>query len=1053
MPITKLNTYESVPIGKNNFDDYLFYLRELTSRANPFVGVSADDVNTIIPLGSGVSVDASGIGIASSSDSPYILSSLNWNPDSQYLIEYRVSSVNFENTTTNTSNVLVYFGDDSLLGSTDINFLPFSQIDFTELNPGTDSKESLVFSPSASDSSSLIFYIPEQLVGSITANVTVVVYELNEKSLITLTGQSSGSYVFIVNDNNELFALPTSFLTSDYATPGISTWQLPLSFISKVSLSPGQTNFVYETENLPFSFNKIDPSDYILAKNDSTYGSYEKGFVLHTVNGVPQIGESGYFQDSFFNVDLLTSDELLELKSLRLGSEYPKPVYTNSINHQYADEVIWGFSDINSSNLSSDALGGIEFQNKLNFPYTDFTLEATLLLVHKKISGVETYYYIPRDVTSSPLESVKENHYRVIDQSSGLVEFNFNLNLSPSVGDKFLIVSAEQLSQVITGNVTEYFSSYGKLYSPTANTSFSTKILSFDSSLLLVESFETELPELNVIPSTKILGSGGGPILADSEGEFDTLTIYAFSYPGRIDADEFVRLQVNSYEPDIIDFYYFCGTSANDFVKTSIPYPVYIKILDNKISWYNRGINFLTYDLVSRADFTSLCLTAKVNVRPPDSAKLSETRRRGAFSSIAGIIAPNQTTFVSPSVFFANSFLVNNSEPRISSVSSPNGSLLVGNGTLTPPSPLSVGQPNDVLTVRSGYPTWASDVILSSVTSTSINGVNITSGVNTFTITRGTSSLIRSGAHALTLTTTGASNVTFPTSGTLVTESRIINSGTGLTGGGNLSSDRTLSLTGQVLAFHNLSTNGVIARTGSGAVAGRTIAGTSNQVIVVDGDGVSGNPTLSLPQDVHSSATPTFAGATLNGTLGMRANSTASTPTHIPVFVADPASTTRTIVTRTLTEFRSDIGAGTGNGTVTSIETNNGVTGGTITTTGTIGLTGQALAFHNLSTTGLIVRTGAAAVASRSISAGTGISVTNGDGISGNPTITNSAPHIATNLSVTAGTTSGPVINSSTGTGVTIPSASNSASGVVTTSTQTFAGAKTFSGSLIIPTK
>lgn len=74
-------------------------------------------------------------------------------------------------------------------------------------------------------------------------------------------------------------------------------------------------------------------------------------------------------------------------------------------------------------------------------------------------------------------------------------------------------------------------------------------------------------------------------------------------------------------------------------------------------------------------------------------------------------------------------------------------------------------------------------------------------------------------------------------------------------------------------------------------------------------------------------------------------------------------------------------------GTVTQIDTNNGVTGGPITTTGTIGLTGQALALHNLATNGLIARTGSGTVAGRSIAQGTGISVSNGDGVSGNPTV------------------------------------------------------------------
>jgi len=74
-------------------------------------------------------------------------------------------------------------------------------------------------------------------------------------------------------------------------------------------------------------------------------------------------------------------------------------------------------------------------------------------------------------------------------------------------------------------------------------------------------------------------------------------------------------------------------------------------------------------------------------------------------------------------------------------------------------------------------------------------------------------------------------------------------------------------------------------------------------------------------------------------------------------------------------------------GTVTSIATNNGITGGTITSTGTIGLTGQALALHNLSTNGLIGRTSSGVVAARTITAGTGITVTNGNGVNGNPTI------------------------------------------------------------------
>lgn len=90
-----------------------------------------------------------------------------------------------------------------------------------------------------------------------------------------------------------------------------------------------------------------------------------------------------------------------------------------------------------------------------------------------------------------------------------------------------------------------------------------------------------------------------------------------------------------------------------------------------------------------------------------------------------------------------------------------------------------------------------------------------------------------------------------------------------------------------------------------------------------------------------------------------------------------------TVTARAAADFRGDIGAGT----VTSVGSGTGLTGGTITGAGTLSLTGQALALHNLATNGLIVRTGSGTVAARSIAAGTNISITDGDGVSGNPTI------------------------------------------------------------------
>lgn len=46
---------------------------------------------------------------------------------------------------------------------------------------------------------------------------------------------------------------------------------------------------------------------------------------------------------------------------------------------------------------------------------------------------------------------------------------------------------------------------------------------------------------------------------------------------------------------------------------------------------------------------------------------------------------------------------------------------------------------------------------------------------------------------------------------------------------------------------------GLIAKTGTGAGEKRTITGTTDQVTVADGDGVAGNPTISLPVAVTTS--------------------------------------------------------------------------------------------------------------------------------------------------------------------------------------------------------
>jgi hypothetical protein len=180
----------------------------------------------------------------------------------------------------------------------------------------------------------------------------------------------------------------------------------------------------------------------------------------------------------------------------------------------------------------------------------------------------------------------------------------------------------------------------------------------------------------------------------------------------------------------------------------------------------------------------------------------------------------------------------------------------------------------------------------------------------------------------------------------------------------------------------------------SHAVSGVT-AGTYNNVTVntlghvTAGSNVgyiTGNQTINLSGDV------TGSGATsITATIANQAVTYAKIQNVTADRLLGRITTTGTAQELTATQVRTLLnvadGATANVGTVTNIATNNGITGGPITGTGTIGLTGQALALHNLATNGLIARTGAGTVAGRTITGSTSISVTNGNGVSGNPTL------------------------------------------------------------------
>lgn len=67
-------------------------------------------------------------------------------------------------------------------------------------------------------------------------------------------------------------------------------------------------------------------------------------------------------------------------------------------------------------------------------------------------------------------------------------------------------------------------------------------------------------------------------------------------------------------------------------------------------------------------------------------------------------------------------------------------------------------------------------------------------------------------------------------------------------------------------ALAGLSTSGLLARTGAGTAAARTLTGTSNRITVTNGDGVSGNPTIDIASTYVGQTSITTLGTITTGT-------------------------------------------------------------------------------------------------------------------------------------------------------------------------------------------
>jgi hypothetical protein len=193
-------------------------------------------------------------------------------------------------------------------------------------------------------------------------------------------------------------------------------------------------------------------------------------------------------------------------------------------------------------------------------------------------------------------------------------------------------------------------------------------------------------------------------------------------------------------------------------------------------------------------------------------------------------------------------------------------------------------------------------------------------------------------------------------------------------------------------------------------IAGVSVTSTAAELNFVDGVTSNVQTQLNAKQATITGAATTITTANLTVGRALRSNAatgkvevSGTTATELAHLVGVTSAIQTQLNARALTSTAVTAGNGlTGGGTLAAAMTLTvGAGTGIAVAATTVGLTGQALALHNLATNGLIVRTGAGTVAGRTLVGGTGITMTNGDGVSGNPT---AAITIATQAQAEAGT-------------------------------------------------
>jgi hypothetical protein len=288
------------------------------------------------------------------------------------------------------------------------------------------------------------------------------------------------------------------------------------------------------------------------------------------------------------------------------------------------------------------------------------------------------------------------------------------------------------------------------------------------------------------------------------------------------------------------------------------------------------------------------------------------------------------------------------------------------------------------------------------------SNISLTSGTNTLTIA--------ASGSAGSLNSAGTGIIVKDTSTTVVARTLTSTAGISITNPAGLAGDPVISPASKLADIQNLATTGILAVVGGTTVVDRNIVGTASQITVVNGDG-SGNPTISI---TPSPVLPGTGSVTIpTGTTAQRPGALAGQLRFNP----------------TLNVFEGQNNSGVWQtlalgGGVTSVGSGTCLTGGPITSTGSLSIadTGVTAASYGSGTNvpqivinaqGQITSAANVATTASGIGAVASVSGTaNEITATGTTNVTLSLPAALTftGKTVTGGTLSGVAINGSTNT-------------------------------------